>query len=185
MPWKLAVAAVGIVLLGTIGAQASEATTLAARAGFLLGHAQRCGVNDRRLEAAAAYSRKLIAAFAVDDDDRQAAQAQFAERVLASALAAALGDPLPPCAVVKVRLAELERHRRLLAAGRGNRGERQMAEEDRSGNPPARSTRSAAARPAKSAKRATTKPEELTPDRRAALELRRAAQRMRGRPPSI
>jgi hypothetical protein len=181
---KPALGALAALLLGAAAAQASEATTVADRAGFLLGHAQRCGVAEDRLERAAAYSKELIAAFAVDDDDRQAAQTEFAERVLASALAAALGDPLPSCGVVKARLAELERHRQLAASQSGN-GERSMADNGRSDEGPPRAERREAAKAAKPARRVTTKPEALTAEQRTQLALKRAARQMRGRPPSI
>ncbi len=60
-----------------------------------------------------------------------------------------------------------------------------MARDNRSGSAPAQPSRSAGVKPAKAAKTASTRPEDLTPERRAALELRRAAQQVRGKPPSI
>jgi len=56
--------AIGALLVGALPAQASEATMLAGRAGFLVGHAHRCGVEEERLERATAYGNELIAAFA-------------------------------------------------------------------------------------------------------------------------
>jgi len=108
---KLASIAAGALLLGTMAAYASDATALADRAGFLIGHAHRCGVADMRLEQQKPALDALIAAYASDDDDREAARAQFEERVLASTLAGVLGDALPSCAVVRAQLAQFEQHR--------------------------------------------------------------------------
>lgn len=178
MAWRLALCAIGVLWLSTAAADASEAATVADRAGFLIGHAQRCGVAEARLERVAAFGKELIAAFSLDDDEKEAAQTQFAERILASGLAKLIGDPLPSCAAVRSQLARLEQHA-------SARGVGQMANDNRSAAKPARSGRGAAAKPPEAARPATTVPEELTTERRAALELRRAAQQQRGRPPSI
>ena len=88
-------------LLGMVAAQAdegvSEATVIADRAGFLLGHAHRCGVNDKRLQRSEARLRELIAAFSSDDEDQKTGQSQFVARAIASALAQFRGDPTPSC----------------------------------------------------------------------------------------
>ena len=47
---KLVCAAAAALMLSTVVSQASEATLLADRAGFLLGHAHRCGIEDARLQ---------------------------------------------------------------------------------------------------------------------------------------
>ena len=115
MVTKLLCGAVGaLVLTATVsaaGAKASEAVTVADRAGFLIGHAQRCGVAEARLEQSAKRMDAVIAAFASDDGDRDAAQARFAESIAAGALAQLLGDKLPSCATVRTALAQFERHR--------------------------------------------------------------------------
>ena len=185
MAWKLALCAAGMLWLGTVAAEASEATVVADRAGFLIGHAQRCGVDEARLERVAAFGKELIGAFSRDDDEKVAAQTQFAERILASGLAKLIGDPLPSCAAVRSQLARLEQHRRLMTAAPANQGVGQMANDNRPAGKPARSARDAVAKPAVAAKPATTAREELTTEQRAALELRRTAQQQRGRPPSI
>src|SRR5690349_11373371 len=110
MPWKPACGAVGALMLGTLAAQASDATMLADRAGFLVGHAHRCGVAEGRLRRSTILIGKLIAAFASDDEDARAARTEFDERALASALADLLDDLVPPCAAVRSELAQLERH---------------------------------------------------------------------------
>ncbi len=60
-----------------------------------------------------------------------------------------------------------------------------MARDNPSGGGPALPSRNAGAKPAKAAKPASTRREDLTPERREALALRRAAQQVRGKPPSI
>jgi hypothetical protein len=157
MSWRLAFGAAGALLLGTVAAQASDATLLGEHAGFLVGSAHRCGIEAARVERAAALSNELIAAFSTDDDDKEAARTHFTEHVLASALAKLLGDPTPSCVLVRAQLAELEQHS------------------------PATTTRPEAVASAKTGKpgiAATTKRENLVAERRA-ITLKRAAERVR------
>ncbi len=185
---KLVCGGLGGLLLATAAAaftaaQASEATTLADRAGFLLGHAQRCGVAEDRLLRSAELMKAVVAAFSSDADDREAAQGRFGDGIIAGALAKLLGDPLPSCAAVRSTLAEFERHRHPVQQREG-----QMARTDHSDATAARRARSdakPAPNPANTAKRTSTKREDLSAEQRAALELRRAAQEIRGKPPSI
>jgi len=104
---KLVCAATAALMFGTVAAQASEATLLADRAGFLLGHARRCGIEDARLRRSEGVIDEAIAAFALDDEDKETAKSGFAERVLASALAKLLGDPVPSCRAVGAELTRL------------------------------------------------------------------------------
>jgi hypothetical protein len=171
------------MLFGAIAARASDATTIADRAGFLLGHAHRCGVSDARLERSAALIDQLLAAYSVDADDLRSAQSEFAEHIVSGAMAKLLGDPLPACAVVRAQLSRLEQHR-LAAAHPGNPGGQRMADKTRAKGR-SRPDRSAASAPAKAARPAVTRREEPGPLRRAALALKRAAAELRGRPPSI
>ena len=180
---KIAFGVTGLLMLGSITAQASEATQIADRAGFLVGHAHRCGIADGRLERSQGRIDALIAAFSVDEDDKDAAQAQFTRRVLASALAELIDDPLPSCGLVRAQLARFEQHRGPAIAHPGSLEENRMVEENRTTAPPDRTA--ASPKRAKSSRPATTRREEPTPERRAALELRRAAQQLRGRPPSL
>lgn len=182
---KLVCAATAALMFGTVAAQASEATLLADRAGFLLGHAHRCGIEDARLRRSEGVIGETIAAFALDDEDKQTAITRFAERLLASALAELLGDPLPSCRTVGAELTRLERHRPPAIVQPGKQREKEMARDNQSKLGPPRSGGAADAKRAKARKPATTRPEKLTPERRAELELKRAAQEMRGRPSSI
>lgn len=180
--WMQALGLAAGLLLGMAAARASEATQLADRAGFLVGHAHRCGVAEAHLERTQGRIDELIAAFSVDDGDNEDAQTQFAQRVLASALAQMIGDPLPACGVVRSQLARFEQHRRPAIAQPDSFKERRLVEQNRPDSGPGRDA--ASTKPAKSGK-SLTRREELTPERRSVLELRRAAHRLRGRPPSI
>jgi hypothetical protein len=139
---KLACGVVGVMMLGSTVAEATDATMLAGRAGFLVEHAHRCGVAEYRLQRSAVLIKQLIAAFALDDEDGEAGQARFDENVLAGALADLLGDPMPSCDAVRSQLAVLEQHR-----------------ENRSGSAPAQPKSGAVAKPAKSEIPAATRRE--------------------------
>jgi hypothetical protein len=154
--------------------------SVADRAGFLIGHAQRCGVAEDRLMRSAKRIGTVIAAFSSDDGDREAAQARFAESIAAAALAQLLGDKLPSCAIVRSTLAQFERHRQP-----AEQQERHMARKDQPGTGKARHAANAGATSGKGAKRTSAKREDLSAEGRAALGLRRAAQETRGKPPSI
>jgi hypothetical protein len=175
--------AAGALMLGAVAARASDATTLAGRAGFLVGHAHRCGVAQDRLERSAALVKDVISAFSLDDEDRKDAQERFDERVLAGALADLLDDIVPSCGAVRSQLALLEQHRRAVPPHPGTQRETQMARANRVDSAPAQLA-SPRGQPAKSAKPASTQRQDPTPERRAGLELRRAAQQVRGEPPA-
>ncbi|HTT79499.1 MAG TPA: hypothetical protein VMF86_07460 [Stellaceae bacterium] len=135
-------AAAAAMLFGAVAAQATDATTIADRAGFLLGHAHRCGVPDARLQRSAALIDRLLAAYSIDADDLRSARSEFAEHIVSGAMARLLGDPLPACAIVRAQLSRLERHR-LATAHSGNPGDQRMADKTRAGARAARNTASA------------------------------------------
>jgi hypothetical protein len=153
-------AAAAVLLLGAVAAQASDATTIADRAGFLLGHAHRCGVPDGRLERSAVLIDHLLAAYSADDDDLQSARSEFAEHIVTGAMAKLLGDPLPACAAVRAQLSRLEQHQ-LAAAHPGNPGSQPIADKLAGGSP----------HPARNAAGAVT--------------VKRAAAELHSRPPSL
>jgi hypothetical protein len=86
------------------------------RAGFLFGHALRCGIAESRVDRSAALMGRVISAYAADSEDLAAARTQFTERALASLVGNALGDPVPSCAAIRANLALLEQHRPPVAA---------------------------------------------------------------------
>jgi hypothetical protein len=177
------VARLGLLLIGILlsaAAQASEATDVADRAGFLVGHAHRCGVAEARLERSRARIERVIAAFARDGDDKDAAEARLAQQILTGALGELLGPPLPACALVRSALTRFEAHRDPAATPSDQ--EEMMAEKKQSIARPGRTA--AAGKPAR-AKPASTGREDLSPEGRAALALRQAAQKSRGKPPSL
>lgn len=105
-----AVAVASLLLLSATAAQATEATQLARRAGFLIGHAYRCGAPAVQIKASAAMMDGLIAAYSLDNDDKTAARSEFIEDAAASALAKQLDSPLPECAIVRAQLSRFEQH---------------------------------------------------------------------------
>jgi hypothetical protein len=107
--WRAALIGAALALAGT-GAQAGQASDVAERGGFLLGHAYRCGVKAEQLQPTAQLIHELATALAGDDDEKSGADKVFAERFVVSAVADAVGQLLPSCAAVKRELAQLEQH---------------------------------------------------------------------------
>ncbi|HKS90195.1 MAG TPA: hypothetical protein VJR70_12200 [Stellaceae bacterium] len=94
----------------------TDADRLAANGGFLLGNAQRCGIESQEVERAGRLIRGLIAAATADSDDEQAAVARFAAFFLVSAVADPKREKLvASCSIVKSELKRLEAHRVALA----------------------------------------------------------------------
>jgi hypothetical protein len=111
MRWILAGLAALLLASQPGAARATESTRLAIEAGFLLGHAQRCGVPSQRIEAVAERMRGAILAAAQDARDQKAAGTRFDLVFLASSLPAR--DPhalLPSCQIVVAQFRRLERH---------------------------------------------------------------------------
>lgn len=107
--WRAALIGVALSLTAA-GARAGEASDVASRGGFLLGHAYRCGIKAEQLQASAQLIHDLSAALAGDDEDKADADKTFAERFVVSAVANSLGALLPSCASIKRELAQLEHH---------------------------------------------------------------------------
>src|SRR5438045_2374396 len=107
--WRPALIGAALSLAAT-GAQAGDASDLASRGGFLLGHAYRCGIQAEQLQPSARLIHELSAALAGDDSEKTEANKAFAERFVVSAVAASLGGLVPPCASIKRELAQLEHH---------------------------------------------------------------------------
>lgn len=107
----------------------------------------------------------------------------FGERFLASALAQQLQDPLPYCGIVRSQFARLEQHG-ISALAKPGEGNKSMTD-----NQSKRIKRSSGGgvtgKRVEAEKEKSIRAEALTPERRAELELKRAAREVRGRPPSI
>ena len=102
------------VLLAVGAAHAGEASRVAERGGFLVGHAYRCGVAAERLDPTAQLIGQLAASLSIDGDDREAADGEFFGEVLVTALAEEIGGPLPSCNAIRREFALLEQHQRLV-----------------------------------------------------------------------
>jgi hypothetical protein len=176
-PFTIACCAAAL-FLATGAASAGEASRVAERGGFLLGHSYRCGVAPDRLQPAARMVEQLIAALSLDSAEEASADQKFIDEVLASGLAQALGVPLPSCAAIRRDFALFEQHRRLVSIP----GEAAMSDETSSPKP---GPQNRPVNPARSKKPASTRPEELSLERRAKIALKLAAQEQRRRPPSI
>jgi len=163
------------VLLAAGAAHAGEASRVAERGGFLVGHAYRCAIPAEHLDPAAQLIGQLVAALSIDSDEREAADEKFLDEVLVSALAKEIGDPLPSCSAIRRELALLEQHQRFVFIP----GERPMPNEPSPNKPrpQTRLTKSCSAR-----KPATARPEGLSAEQRSEIALKLAAREQRRRP---
>jgi hypothetical protein len=166
------------VLLAAGAAHAGEASRVAERGGFLVGHAYRCGISAEHLDPAAQLVGQLVAALSIDSDEREVAVEKFLGEVLVSVLASEIGDPLPSCNAIRRELALLEQHQRLVFIP----GERPLPNETspKKPRPQTRLTKSGSARKPPSAQ-----PEGLSVEQRSEIALKLAAREQRRRPPSI
>lgn len=89
---------------------AGEASQVAARGGFLMGHAVRCGVSGERLEPSAKLMGDLIVALSIDAQESTAAKDQLVDEIFTHALASASDGPAPSCMLVERDLERFERH---------------------------------------------------------------------------
>jgi hypothetical protein len=107
-----AAAAVVSLLAPAVPASAAESTLLAVEAGFLLGHAQRCGVSADRVERVGRPIRDAIAAAAIDEDQQKLAGSRYQLVFRASAYPDTDAHGLmPDCARIVRQFQRLERHR--------------------------------------------------------------------------
>jgi hypothetical protein len=105
-------ATAALFFLGTVAAEAADPAQLAETAGFLLGHAHRCGVPTERVGHAGKVIHDLIVAASDDRAAEAAADWRFIQSFQASA-DLDHGDALvPPCSVVIAQFERLERHHR-------------------------------------------------------------------------
>jgi hypothetical protein len=176
-PFRFACCAIAF-LLAAGAAHASEASRVAERGGFLVGHAYRSGMAAERLDPTAQLVGQLVAALSIDSEEREAADERFLDAVLVSAIAREIGDPLPSCNAIRRELTLLKQHQRLVFVP----GERAMPDKPSSTKPQPQSrlTKSDGAR-----KPASVQPEGLSAEQRSEIVLKLAARKQRSRPPSI
>jgi hypothetical protein len=105
------VAATTVAALLIASPSTTDADRIAANGGFLLGNAQRCGVDTDRVVRAGQLVRELIIAASDNDTAGDAAIARFSQFFLVSAL----DDPkeeavVASCRMVSTELGRLEQH---------------------------------------------------------------------------
>lgn len=109
----LALTTVAVLLVASPdGTSSADASRIAANAGFLLGHAHRCGIPTERVVRAGQLIRELILATAADTRDQEDATARFAQFFLATAVPDQGDNKLiPSCQTVTSEFEKLEHHR--------------------------------------------------------------------------
>jgi hypothetical protein len=109
----LALTTAAVLLVASPGeASSADADRIAASAGFLLGHAHRCGIQTERVVRAGQLIRELILAAAADTREQEDATSRFAQFFLATAVPDQGASKLvPSCRTVAGEFEKLERHR--------------------------------------------------------------------------
>src|SRR5918992_2763427 len=82
----MSVTAVTVAALLVSSPITTDADRIAAKGGFLLGNAQRCGIDDNRVTHANRLIRTLISAAAPDDKAEEDATARFSAFFMVSAV---------------------------------------------------------------------------------------------------
>src|SRR5918997_4854090 len=108
----MSVAAITVAALLVASPSITDADRIAAKGGFLLGNAQRCGIDDNRVTQAGQVIRTLISAAAPDDKAEEDATARFSTFFMVSAV----HDPkstelVASCKRITAELRRLESHR--------------------------------------------------------------------------
>ena len=112
-----ALAAATVAALLIANPSHTDADRLAANGGFLLGNAQRCGVDTDRIVRAGRMIRGLLAAASGESGDEDAAAERFTTFFLVSALADSKQEqPLASCPIVLREFTQLEGHQLVAAA---------------------------------------------------------------------
>lgn len=109
-PRLIAVCAGLLSLVAVSPAFAGEAAQIAARGGFLVGHAYRCGVSANQLRPSTHLIGALITALSFDGDEETAAVQAFLENLLTGARASPADDRVASCILVRRELGRLEQH---------------------------------------------------------------------------
>ena len=108
---RLLIGCSALLALGAVStACAGEAAEIAARGGFLVGHAYRCGVSPDRLRPSTQLVGELIAALAVDGEDEDEADQVLVESLLTSLRGTSADDRVASCALIRQEFAQLEQH---------------------------------------------------------------------------
>jgi hypothetical protein len=132
----LAATTVAALLIASPGPADSTADVagLAAKGGFLLGNAQRCGIASDRVTRTGQLIRDLIAAEAADAQEQDEATKLFARFFIVHALTDSTAKkPVASCALVTSEFEELERHQPA-GEGYGSSGRDKPGSSPRPGN---------------------------------------------------
>jgi hypothetical protein len=88
-----------------------DADRIAANAGFLLGNAHRCGIDNERIVRAGRLVHDLIIAAAADDKEQEDATTRYATFFIVSAYPNQGKEKImASCKIVTKKLVELEKH---------------------------------------------------------------------------
>lgn len=130
---SVSVAAITAAALLVASPSVSDADRIAANGGFLLGNAQRCGIEEERLVRTGHLIRRLIAATAADESAKDDATARFSAFFLVSAVTDPKEEKLvASCRKVTAEFRRLENHQvpvgdSLVGSEIGPRGKRPIA----------------------------------------------------------
>src|ERR671917_2148972 len=105
-------AAITVAALLVASPSITDADRIAANGGFLLGNAQRCGIDGNRVTRAGQLITTLISAAAPDDKAEEDATARFSAFFMVSAVPdPKSGKLLASCKRITAELRRLESHR--------------------------------------------------------------------------
>ena len=108
----MSVAAITVAALLVASPSITDADRIAAKGGFLLGNAHRCGIDDNRMTHAGQLIRTLISAAAPDDKAEEDATARFSAFFMVSAVPDPKSNELvASCKRITAELRRLESHR--------------------------------------------------------------------------
>ena len=108
----MSAAAVTVAALLVASPSITDADRIAAKGGFLLGNAQRCGIDGNRVTHAGQLIRTLISAAAPDDKAEEDATARFSAFFMVSAVPDPKSNELvASCKRITAELRRLESHR--------------------------------------------------------------------------
>lgn len=107
----LAATTAAVLLIASPSPGSGDAAGLAAKGGFLLGNAQRCGIESDRVMRAGRLVRDLIKAEAGDAQEQDEAIKLLARFYVVSATAKPTGQkPVASCPLVTTAFEEFEKH---------------------------------------------------------------------------
>ncbi len=108
----MSIATITVAALLVASPSITDADRIAAKGGFLVGNAQRCGIDDNRVTHAGQVIRTLISAAAPDDKAEEDATARFSAFFMVSAVPDRKSNELvASCKRITAELRRLESYR--------------------------------------------------------------------------